>query len=173
MKLESNIPTSAGIQSVQQLGRPVGGDIRYSNFKEQHDPMEFMNALDELLQHEGVKKVAWEQYTPYFNDGEACIFSAYVYGGGVKLKFGDKDAGDYENGYYESLATYDRVSRSYIPLTELNGVDLEDLPVKLNNFVRMVNEGHHNNFLLRSFGDHAKVFAKRDGSFKVETYEHD
>lgn len=172
--MEANKDKGFSVQTVQDLGRTVDGDINYStDLKEQHDPMEFMNALDALLQHKGVKRVSWEQYTPYFNDGEACIFSAQMYGGGVKLKFGDDDAGDYENGYYESFKQYDYATRSYQVQEVLNGVNLGDLPEKLATFGEMIDGGHHNNFLLRSFGDHAKIFAKRDGSFKVETYEHD
>ena len=30
-----------------------------------------------LSEHKNVKAVKWSQYTPYFNDGEACVFQVY------------------------------------------------------------------------------------------------
>src|SRR5687768_12752869 len=75
----------------EAFGRPVEGEIpRYSEgMPEQDDPVLFLEALDNLLNTEGVEAVIWHQYTPYFNDGDPCTFS--VYGEGVFLTGSEDD----------------------------------------------------------------------------------
>ncbi|UDL15848.1 hypothetical protein QEH42_gp057 [Microbacterium phage Pumpernickel] len=59
------------------IDRPVTGDITESNRTDvdQIDGAEFLRRIDAVLALPGVAGVIWEQYTPYFNDGEPCEFS--------------------------------------------------------------------------------------------------
>lgn len=53
-----------------------GGDGQSSNRPEQYDIDHFKDTVARVLAHEEVTGIAWTQYTPYFNDGEPCIFRA-------------------------------------------------------------------------------------------------
>lgn len=64
-------------------GLPVKGDIGYYSEQEkkpQKSAPELMAALHQVLQHDGVQGVVWTQYTPYFNDGEPCLFGLNLRG---------------------------------------------------------------------------------------------
>jgi hypothetical protein len=152
-------------------GRPVEGTIRPTSErqKEQANPLEFLAALDAVLDYPGVLEYKWEQYTPYWNDGEECTFSANgEWGGGAKLEFGDKDGGDREDGYYSTdyLGYSSWRSTSADPI---NGVDVTELAKLLDTIESELGSGHHDVFLKDSFGDHATVYATKDG-FRIEYY---
>ena len=154
-------------------GRPIKGEIsRYSERTsvEQWDESKFLELLDQALDCKDVEAVKWRQYTPYFNDGEACYFS--VYGVSVKPVDGDDEAGDYEDGFLDSWETrpesrYDHNKREYIFLEEPS-----ELYKAFSPFSSAVEGGHFDNLLNQAFGDPAEVTATRDG-FEVEFYDHD
>lgn len=133
----------------EAFGRPIEGEVpRYTEgMPEQDDPARFLEALDELLNAEGVTGVVWHQYTPYFNDGDACTFG--VYGGGVLLADSEDD---------DPVEVY----------------SLDDGPIKnaLRAFERVLESGQHYAVLSEKFGDPAEVKATKEG-FAVEFYDHD
>lgn len=168
------------------LGRPVTGDIGHftSAPKEQRPDEEFLAALDELLAVEGVESVRWEQYTPYFNDGDACEFG--VHEPSVKL-VGNDEGGDYDDGFlnsfdawppvkegYRDAATGKWVPGVYAPI-EIDGVDpavIEAARTALAAFGSVLEGGAHFILLQSVFGDPSQITATRAG-FSVESYEHD
>lgn len=155
------------------FGRPINGDVtRYKTVVEQDDPQLFIDALDAVLAFDGVESVRWTQYTPYFNDGDPCEFSTIIYGGGVKLSFGDPDHGDYENGYYEEFRFYNSSTRSFEPITTINDHDVTALSEAFIVFEEALSNGKHEIFLQQNFGDPAEVTATKEG-FDVEFYDHD
>lgn len=162
------------------FGKPVTGDIRPSrdNRVEQLDPAEFIKGLDKLFEDPRVEAVRWSQYTPYFNDGEACEFSVNEYSIGIKFFgldendstyrndgfFTEDDVYSYPDGFKASLPDHGRVYK-----TEINGVDISGIDDLLG--IVPISD-YHEDFLRESFGDHAEVTATREG-FHVEYYEHD
>jgi len=94
-----------------------------------------------------IKEVKWEQYTPYFNDGDACIFqvhdpSFYIEGEWTWI-WNMKDS---EYAGYDSIEDF---TESFALLDEV---------------------------LEHTFGDHSEVTVERDGDtvkFIREDYEHD
>lgn len=58
------------------INRPITGDIsRDSHISTpQLGSAEFLAAIDAVLAVDGVLSLHWTQYTPYFNDGDACEF---------------------------------------------------------------------------------------------------
>lgn len=103
--------------------------------------------------HPNVGALKWTQYTPHFNDGEACEFRVnndfdVLLG---KYVSDDDDSDDESNEFVESY-----------------GVD--DGPTKeaIRSLERAVNE----DVFLSAFGDHAKVVATPEG-FHVTEYSHD
>lgn len=155
------------------INRRIDGDINrsYKSKYEQYGPQRFLEEIDKLLDIKGVKAVVWEQYTPYFNDGDACEFSFYE----VRVKLSKRfyaddeefeDGGDYGDG---TLSTYELYSGSYHnPVYVRNGQDTEEIYQALRAFP----SAHLEDVALANFGDHAKVTATKDG-FEVEFYDHD
>lgn len=149
------------------LGRPVRGviDKTRGTSEEQWGPERFIELVDGVLAVDGVEAVKWQQYTPYFNDGEPCEFGIHqVF---VKLTGVSEEEGEYENGwFYEGdLRPYNSDTRKYEVKPEYAGAlaaikDLEQ------------NMGHFEHFLSDTFGDHAEVTATHEG-FDVEHYDHE
>lgn len=173
------------------FGRPIKGDINHYTgaLPEQEDPAKFIEALDKLLAHPKVSKVRWTQYTPYFNDGEACEFSSH--GAQISLVGAERVADEegyedsegrwYDEGdeiFYDtySLYTYETdengiVQRNSGKVYKVKGIETEDVAVALAEFEIHLNSKHYV-WLNETFGDPAEVTATAEG-FEVEFYEHE
>lgn len=82
------------------LGIPVEGEIIKPGRSEtrQRPAEEFAPILKAAIEAPGVAAVRWEQYTPYFNDGEPCYFGIRAYNM-VKptVEVGEDDDSEYDN----------------------------------------------------------------------------
>ena len=105
-----------------------------------------------------LKAVKWTQYTPYFNDGEPCVFS--VYDPDVML---DGVPDSYENGW---LCSYDFVH--YDRESPERKAHIEALP-KINWDFELPDSA----ILEHIFGDGVEITVFRDGTITQEDYEHD
>lgn len=105
-----------------------------------------------------VEAVRWTQYTPYFNDGDACEFSSghcsYPY---VRMH----SEGD-ENHFIEVYMPYD--FEKYSEEEKSKHAWKQELIDALEQFT--------DNDMLAMFGDHAQVTITRD-KLEVEEYDHD
>ena len=114
-----------------------------------------------------VNVVGWRQYTPYFNDGDPCEFhttASYAFVSNAK-DYDNISYGEYE-GEDESVwlndEDYGDHNEELIPKSVLENAEaLRSLLSKIDDDV-----------FLDMFGDHAQVFATRDG-FDVQEYSHD
>jgi hypothetical protein len=120
---------------------------------------------------ERLKSISWTQYTPYFNDGETCIFHAGI---------------DYLviNGEYEDESTWLNPTNilSYGKFNSKTKVyegrieqDNPDFDAELSKAVDEVKDFlslFDNDFYLSRFGDHTKVTITSAGS-RTEDYDHD
>lgn len=170
-------------------GRPIQGEVsHYSERRvaEQYDEARFIEMLDAILAADPrVTRIQWSQYTPYFNDGDACTFSAYVYDE-ILLSDNPNATWDaYEERWVneddeelESVSQYslrpagdygydDQGKWRYITTEEPSA-----LYTAYEAFDRAVGGGHFDNLLLEHFGDPAEVTATREG-FVREHYDHD
>lgn len=129
-----------------------------------------------FAKHPTVGSVVWTQYTPYFNDGEACTFGIneiefkpltedgkvdddYEYGeGSLHRKLMNK-----ERGEWHSLSRTHQGGKTLAPEEQAFVTDCKELSSLVHGLDDMMKD---------IFGDHAKVVAKPDG-FDVEEYEHD
>lgn len=71
-----------------------GGSGQESDRPEQLSIDDFKSEVAAILEHTEVTGIAWTQYTPYFNDGEPCVFSVgepYFCFSGVELSEEDED----------------------------------------------------------------------------------
>jgi len=149
------------------FGRPVTGEILDTDTHrvEQWQPDIFLQLLDAVLEQHNVHSVRWTQYTPYFNDGEPCIFGINeIY---VKMLSGYEDEGDYGDGYIGEYTMRDYSNRYKLALFKVEFADVGQALLDLQSSI-----AHFEDFLKESFGDHARVTATREG-FDVEFYNHD
>lgn len=102
--------------------------------------------------HPACTALRWRQYTPHFNDGDACTFS--VNDITFKLVDSPEDAGDYSDGFEDR---YGRREDEVFKATSEGVRALE----KIDDEIFQI-----------AFGDHVKVTATREG-FEVDEYEHD
>jgi hypothetical protein len=105
--------------------------------------------------HAEINRIEWTQYTPYFNDGDPCVFrvgDVYFCGNAVD---GPRRADERED--LLSVAT------GY-------GDKRKVLLAAADDFETTI---HHNKDLLESTLDEGKVVITREGGLTVEEYDHD
>lgn len=163
--------------STNFLGIPVEGDITksYRSKAKQISLEEFQAVLRPVIEHPLVEAVRWQQYTPYFNDGDPCEFN--IYDITIKLE-GDEDFAEDNWGSHPKLT-----DSLYVPggfVDEVTGRkeyfrDIEPEEPELIKLVEALNKavcGPAYDILLDAFGDHAEVTVKKD-KIEVESYDHD
>lgn len=171
------------------LGIPIEGDITRASSRTPQRPIEELQvAIADLLKHDSFTAIRWTQYTPYFNDGDPCVFGVNAHG----LKGPDDDAGDYEDGFsgmssydYSYMSheakkfygkpasrTYNRETLEYDYADDAIPGEHPEMVHQANKVLSMINSGAFNDALLEMFGDHAVVTLRKD-KIEVEFYEHD
>lgn len=143
--------------------------------------------------HPLLQNFAWSQYTPYFNDGDECIFGANdIY---INVCTGEtyekdpetltiarslSDAGGYGwfeeyahpyfNGYGEHNRTQKEIGwredRRLNPNYDPNYLEAEEAVVAFRGIF-------DDNDLKDLFGDHKVVFVSRENGVETEEYEHE
>ena len=127
---------------------------QYRNMVETEGKAVFNQAFTEVFEkHPARQEIAWNQYTPYFNDGDPCEFGVYDFQfkiDGISPDYGD----EYDDDIYNWLSTYSR-----------------DLPADLKADIQAIQQIPDDVFQI-IFGDHVQVHVTRD-SIEVEEYYHD
>jgi hypothetical protein len=113
-----------------------------------------------------ITALVWTQYTPYFNDGDACVFRVN------DVTFTNAPDDELENvspwGEYEG-----DLEDVWVEYFVKNIPDSNDIDKKSCEFVsKMIGSSEMEDIMLEMFGDHVKVVATRNG-FDVEDYDHD
>jgi hypothetical protein len=105
-----------------------------------------------------IEDIHWRQYTPYFNDGDACEFGVCdIY---FKLKGTEEEGGDYDDGRVTPWCyVYEDKSRE--------GDRLHLAMQSMSKFLESSEEA-----LEDAFGDHVEVTVTRD-EIRVDEYYHD
>ena len=116
-----------------------------------------------------VKAVRWRQYTPYFNDGDACEFSIHE----VYYRFtpwtpdadneDEDDNSDYGDGFVDAW------SIGYREKTKELHARIKD---HLAEFGRIIT-GDLSEVVEVAFGDHKMITIGTDQSIVIEDYDHD
>lgn len=170
------------------LDLPIIGDITRGNPRaEQRSAEEFAPLLQAVLNEPGVRSVSWYQRTPYFNDGDPCVFSAYF--SSVRMvgqAAPNEDDEDYEEegegfppyseagqaliGRWEKGWNADRTVYGYVG--EYAGPN-KSLFLALDAFSKAIDSGAFDDVLLDKFGDHATVKVVKDEGIYVDYYEHE
>jgi hypothetical protein len=101
-----------------------------------------------------VEAIMWHQYTPYFNDGDACVFRV----GEFYFKPTVVPEGDFYYDYEDDFfSIYER------------GKGLSELSRKVKTFAQEIED---EDIFEIAFGDHCKCVATING-VEVSTYRHD
>ena len=109
--------------------------------------------------HPNVKTIHWTQYTPYFNDGEECVFTVgELYFTASKIQ----DLNDHEHSYGEG---------DDLIINRYNEIDPK-LKADMNSLDRMTSSDVVQDVLKAMFGDHVWVLIDRE-DFEIRDYDHD
>ncbi|MBC2903190.1 hypothetical protein [Streptomyces cupreus] len=160
------------------LGIPVQGDITPGATRVEQKPIEELQPiLQAVLDDPTIVEFGWRQYTPYFNDGDPCEFSAH----GLWVRTtADEDAEEYELEMW-GHRTLGKVTTEWAddPETKRRVVVSETYEGPDGARYRRckalgdaIDCGAFELVLLEAFGDHAEVTVRRDG-IEVEFYSHD
>ena len=162
------------------LGIPVDGDIVRAERKAQQRPLEELAPLMQaILDDDGIACFGWTQYTPYFNDGDPCVFSAHAVWA-ARPEDGDFDKDRLDVLYSGHLGSYE--GGEWVPDPEnpnrrirvgavYEGPDQARYD-RCTALDAAIDSGQFDDVLLDAFGDHAEITVRRDG-ITVEFYEHD
>lgn len=153
------------------LGIPIEGDIMRGDKRKPQRPIEDLRPfMEAVLADEFVVEFGWQQYTPYFNDGEPCTF------GTGELWFRTVNDADVEDTYKLEFSSHPTLSgRRWTGCTY---VDVERSPMVVATAQRCealswaIESGKFEDVLLEAFGDHADITVSRTG-ITVEFYSHD
>ncbi|MCM3884146.1 hypothetical protein [Frankia sp. R82] len=157
--MSTDIPTTFA-------GLPIEGEVSYyqePRDRPQKTAEEFKAALDRLFATAGVKAVVWTQYTPYFNDGEPCVF-------GMNLEGVVLDPAPDGVTSYNTVPVGD----GELPVFDVYDLDREAGLAALVGLLRELGGDlvSYEDVSLNAFGDPARVVARPD-RFEVHDYSHD
>lgn len=175
------------------LGIPVDGDITRGDKRVPQKPLSELEPLMRaVLADEYIDSFGWTQYTPYFNDGDPCVFSVgepwFRTVDDVKGRPAGSDEDDYDGedddsfsvGYgthpslgrqdyeYDNPRDWENRRKIYGPY-QGNRQESFTVCAALND---AINSGAFEDVLLEAFGDHARVTVRASG-ITVDSYEHD
>lgn len=119
--------------------------------------------------HPRLKSFGLEAYTPFFNDGDTCVFRAltsYPIINGHNMNRGLED-GDLNGDDLVSLANdYDYVKGKQV--SKAHDADAKTIVTAVKDFLKSFD----NETYLATFGDHVKITVTENG-VETEEFEHD
>ena len=121
--------------------------------------------------HPKVKSFGWNQFTPYFNDGDTCYFSVNT--DYIQINGESVDESDWiSETKITNYGTWNREKREYEGRTEVPNLDYDPELSKASDEIREFLRNFDNDFFLSQFGDHAEITITAEG-VSVDEYEHD
>lgn len=149
------------------LGIPISGTIVRGEHSVPQRPLEeFTPLIQAVLDDENVSAFGWQQYTPYFNDGEPCVFGANGLWAAPQGRSRSEDEDPYESTFHVEYGSIWGGYRNEI------APELEDTRERLRTLNTAIERGEFDDVLLDAFGDHAEITVRRDG-ITVESYSHE
>ncbi len=110
-----------------------------------------------FAEHSDVTAIGWTQYTPHFNDGDACEFGLHGFHIATATNVGWAEV--------SSLSEEDGDAAIFT-----DGYDTKDK--KMKAALSLVERSADEDIFEAAFGDHVMVIAVREG-FHVSEYDHD
>jgi hypothetical protein len=121
--------------------------------------------------HPKVESFGWSQYTPYFNDGDTCTFSANTDYISINGEYVD-DSKWINEKTVTDWGTWNRDLRIYEGRVEVPNLDYDPELSKGADEITEFLRNFDNDFYITRFGDHAEITVSKDG-VDVDEYEHD
>lgn len=140
-----------------------------------------------LQQSKKIDSIGWTQYTPYFNDGDECVFGVnnddlFVNGEREETPF-------LERTIYKQLATQEDVEQNK-KAADVAGYkwykdrkigeqglainpEYDPAEVEVVENIKKVLKQVPEDFYKDLFGDHCQVTVKKDGTIETDSYDHD
>ena len=110
----------------------------------------FLEAYNEVFKkYPNIESFSWTQYTPYFNDGDECTFSAQTEYPQLTFTDGTEIDINYGEGDADAEVVAKEIAAVKTFLAQFDESDYEEM-----------------------FGDHVRVVVSRKGA-KIEGYDHD
>ena len=147
-------------------------------FQEQAQEM-FKGVTKEFFEkNPGVTAVVWTQYTPYFNDGDECVFRVHTptftnAPDPENVRWGEYDGDEEDVWAVDNIRYILNSDRAYYAderelILSKGGVNVESCEA----FTSVINSSEMEDIFRAMFGDHVQVVATREG-FTTTDYEHD
>lgn len=118
-----------------------------------------------------LESFGWTQYTPYFNDGDTCVFHA-----NTDYLIINGDYVDESNWISPiniiSWGNWNSESKSYVDRVEEENKNFDKNLSDATNEIIDFLSNFDNDFYLRKFGDHAEIIVTRNG-VDISDYDHD
>jgi hypothetical protein len=135
-----------------------------------------------------IESIGWRQYTPYFNDGDECVFS--VHNDDLQVNGEDFDDVDFlQELQYGTIKTEDDRLENLRVATEKEykwmmdkrigesgyreNKDLDKYELSVYEEFKSVLQSVPEDFYKDLFGDHVTVTVHKDGRIETEEYDHD
>jgi hypothetical protein len=174
------------------LGIPVEGDITKTDKRTPQRPLSELEPLMRaVLDDQYIHSFGWTQYTPYFNDGDPCVFGVgepwfRTVDDAKKADPDDDEDYDDESDYSFTIGYSGHPSLGKQDYEWDNPRDWENRrkvygPYEGNHqasfmvcsaLADAIDSGAFEAVLLEAFGDHAKVTVRASG-ITVDSYSHD
>lgn len=157
------------------LGIPVSGDIQRGDKRVDQRPLEELAPpMQAVLDDPTIVAFGWSQYTPYFNDGDPCVFSVH----GVWIQttedrqedsedYAEEDVDYWRRNYLDAAYGHPTLGERKFHYAEgpwpreriedgYTGPD-EARYDRCHALSTAINSGAFDNVLLENFGDHAEI----------------
>jgi hypothetical protein len=122
-------------------------------------------------EHPKVKSFGWNQYTPYFNDGDTCTFSANTDYIRINEEYVD-DSNWVNETIITNYGTWNRDKKVYEGRTEVPNLNYDVELSKASDDITEFLSNFDDEFFISKFGDHAEITVTAEG-VSVDEYEHD
>jgi hypothetical protein len=137
---------------------------------------EFKAIITKLFEENSeLKAIVWEQFTPYFSDGDPCIFSvnevAFTNATGDDLddiRYGEYDG---ENEDVRVLSSYFTPNSQWSRKEDNEYAKLIDFKT-FKAFGQLMTSSEMKDVMLATFGDHVRVVVTREG-FSIDEFDHE
>lgn len=133
-------------------------DKQFKDFMTEKGNHIFTEIFKEIFEkYPDIDSFSWTQYTPYFNDGDECIFS--INSVDTINGYDEYNDEDEQQGVGKNYFEYVNDKRDPENVRTINDIDhiIQAIPAEL---------------LRNMFGDHCRVVVKRSG-ISTETYDHE
>jgi len=135
----------------------------------------FKKITKELFEeYPDLKYITWQQYAPYFNDGDACEFNVYQ----PTFIFANEEGDEIdEDENYEVSRVFnehgiddEEISKHHA--VEMWGNDTKKYP-SLLKFSKLITNGETEDLFKEMFGENHTILIHRDGTIDTTEAEHD